>query len=167
MRHTEPSVCVSVWHVSVGLWEKCVIKHIRSFHHNYKTFPSPIVSAWLDYELSVLSATSWVLHWAGGSIKTRVEEQSRTRAPRGTFFTGEHLIWVSYRACIAWPGSWAHVSAWGRRVPLRQTGRRAYLGSWGLRKLRECWDSALWRNTWTSLICPERQSAEQDKDGTF
>lgn len=66
--------------------EKCVIKHIRSFHQDYKTFPSPIVSAWLDNELSVLSATSWVWYQAGGSINTRVEEQSWTGAVRGTFF---------------------------------------------------------------------------------
>lgn len=73
---------------------------------------------------------------AGGSIRSGVEEQSPGRNARATFFSGELLIWVNYRARIAWPGSWAHVSARGRRVPLRQTGRRAYLGFQRSRRAR-------------------------------
>lgn len=57
-------VRVCVFDRSICLAEHCVIKHIRSFHQDYKTFPSPIVSAWLDYELPILSAASWVLDQA-------------------------------------------------------------------------------------------------------
>ncbi len=110
-------------------------------------------------------ATSWVLHRTGGSIKTRVEEQSLTRAERGTFFTGEHLIWVNYWACVARPGSWAHVSGlWEARASQtdRQTGLRLL---WRSKKTRGVPGISPPRNIWLPLICLDRQSAEQDKDG--
>lgn len=164
--------CVCGW--PIFFRENCVIKHISSFHQEYKTFPSPIVSAWLDYELPVLSATSWVLHWAEGSIKTWVEEQSSTRAARGTFFyTGEHLMWVNYWTCIAWPGSWAHVNAWGRRVPLRQTGGQAYLGCRGLRKSLGVQGSAVPKTSgthWSGPTDSQRSKTKMvraQKRGTF
>lgn len=55
------------------------------------------------------------------------------------------------------------MSAWGRRVPLRQTGRQAYLESGGLRQHGELWDSAIFKNIWISLICHDSKE-EQKSD---
>lgn len=53
------------------------------------------------------------------------------------------------------------MSVWGRRVPLRQAGRQAYLESGGLRQHGEVWDSAIFKNIWISLI--SHDSREQQK----
>lgn len=53
------------------------------------------------------------------------------------------------------------MSAWGRRVPLRQTGRQAYLESGGLRQLGKLWDSAMFKNIWISLICCDSRKAKR------
>ena len=167
-------VCVCVAGPFVS-GEECAIKHIRSFHQDCTTFPSPIVSAWLDYELPVLSdclsdnqgATSWVLHQAGGSIKTRVEEQSSSRgAAWGTFFhqwafdLGQLLspcctTW-KLSSC-EWPGGGACLSDRQADGPTFAPGVWESPGSAGIQ--------ALQKNIWIPLIYPDRQSAEQDKDG--
>lgn len=92
-------------------------------------------------------ATSWVLHWTGGSIKTGVDEQSSTRAARGQVFSPVSISFGSITEPVLHDLEvelmWV---TWRRRVPLRQTGRQAYLG---LRLILECRDSALQKNKQT------------------
>lgn len=105
----------------------------------------------------------------GGSIRSGVEEQSPAKNARATFFTGELLIWVNYWARIAWPGSWAHVSARGRRVRPSQTDRQTdgpTLASRGLGQLEERWDSALWKTSgshWSALTDSQQSKTKMGR----
>lgn len=97
----------------------------------------------------------------GSTNKARPGLQGGKFFPQWAFHLGQLLS----QCCTTWKLS----SCEWPGVPLRQTGRQAYLG---LRLILESWDSApqknqktnKQKNIWIPLICPDRQAVKDKSE---